>query len=173
MTELGQYVEIDGRPGVRFERTYPHPIDRVWEAVSEPDQLAAWFPSKVEIDPVVGGDIVFSGDPNHEGAASKVLAIDPPRHLAFSWGADELRFDLEPIDDESCRFVLTNLLDERNAAARNGAGWHVCLAELDKHLRGVPSRGPHSEDTLAWSPLYEGYVELGLPSGAWIPDHVR
>jgi uncharacterized protein YndB with AHSA1/START domain len=173
MTELGQYVEIDGRPGVRFERTYPHPIDRVWAAVSEPSQLPAWFPSTVEIDPVVGGTVTFSGDPNHEGGASTVLAIDPPTRLWFSWGADELRFDLEAIGEDSCRFVLINLLDEQNAAARNGAGWHVCLAELDKVLRGIPSNGPHSEDTVPWQPLYEGYIELGLPSGAWIPDHVR
>src|SRR6185436_4407027 len=28
MTDLGSYVELDGRPAVRFERTFPHPVER-------------------------------------------------------------------------------------------------------------------------------------------------
>jgi uncharacterized protein YndB with AHSA1/START domain len=170
MTERGKYVELDGRPAVRFIRVYAHSIDRVWAAVSDPSELAAWFPSKVEIDPEPGGTISFSGDPRLEGTQGTVLAIDPPRHLSFTWGPDELRFDLDPIDEHSCRFTLTNVLAERDTAARNGAGWEVCLAELDKHFRGVASEGPHSDDALEWKPIYAEYVAAGVPSGASIPD---
>jgi uncharacterized protein YndB with AHSA1/START domain len=47
MTDLGTYVELDGRPAVRFVRTYPQPIERVWQAITTPEGLARWFPSKV------------------------------------------------------------------------------------------------------------------------------
>ena len=28
-----QFLTLDGRPTVRVERRYPHPIDKVWRAV--------------------------------------------------------------------------------------------------------------------------------------------
>lgn len=34
------------------------------------------------------------------------------------------------------RYVLTDVLQGRNAAARNAAGWDVGLREPDKHLAG-------------------------------------
>jgi uncharacterized protein YndB with AHSA1/START domain len=169
-SDLGTYVEHDGRPAVRFVRTYPHPADRVWAAVSEPAQLGRWFPSAVELEPREGGAVRFSGDPHMEGAAGVVLVWDPPRRLAFTWGADELHLEVEPVDEGSSRLTLVNVLDDRQAAARNGGGWFVCLAELSKHLDGVPSRGPHSEDTEPWEPVYRAHVEAGLPSGAAVPD---
>jgi uncharacterized protein YndB with AHSA1/START domain len=43
---------------------------------------------------------------------------------------------------------------------------HLTLEPVD----GVPSRGPHSEDTEPWEPVYRAHVAAGLPSGAEIPD---
>jgi uncharacterized protein YndB with AHSA1/START domain len=173
MDDLGSYLEHDGRPAVRFERTFPHPVERVWAAITEPGELAGWFPSAVEMEPRRGGTVRFSGDPYTEGSTGVVLAWDPPHHLAFSWGPDELHFSLEDAGDGGdggCRLVLVNVLDDRTTAARNAGGWHVCLTELVKVLDGVPSRGPHSEDTEPWEPVYRAHVEAGLPSGAPVPD---
>ena len=55
-TDEGTYLEVEGRPAVRFERIYPQSVDRVWRAISEPDQIAHWFPSpEVSLDPLLGG----------------------------------------------------------------------------------------------------------------------
>jgi uncharacterized protein YndB with AHSA1/START domain len=93
--DRGTYLEIDGRPAVRFERTYPHPVDRVWAAVSEPEGLRHWFPSRVSYEPRAGGEISFSEDPridpHREPTTGRVLVFEPPHRLAFSWGGDELR----------------------------------------------------------------------------------
>jgi uncharacterized protein YndB with AHSA1/START domain len=172
MDDLGTYIEHDGRPAVRFERTYPHAVDRVWAAISDPAELVRWFPSAVEIEPRQGGVIRFSGDPYSEGSSGVVLAWDPPHRLAFTWGPDELHLTVEDAGDGRTRLVLVNVLDDRTAAARNAGGWHVCLTELSKVLGGVPSRGPHSEDTEPWEPVYRAHVEAGLPSGAAVPDVV-
>ena len=169
-SDLGTYVEHEGRPAVRFVRTYAHPADRLWAAISEPGELAHWFPSNVELEPKVGGAVRFTGDPYMEGGTGVVLAFEPPRRLAFTWGPDELHLTVEPVDDGSSRLTLVNVLDDRSTAARNASGWHVCLAELAKRLDGVPSRGPHSEDTEPFEPLYRAHVEAGLPSGAPIPS---
>jgi uncharacterized protein YndB with AHSA1/START domain len=168
--DFGTYVEHDGRPAVRFVRTYPHSIDRVWAAVTSPDELRRWFPARVAVDLREGGTITFSGDPHTEDRSGTVLACDPPRRLAFTWADDELHFELEPLGDGQCRFTLINVLHERNAAARNGAGWHVCLAELDKILDGERADGPHGTSAMPWQPLYDAYVAAGMPSGAEIPS---
>jgi uncharacterized protein YndB with AHSA1/START domain len=169
ITDGGSYVEVDGRPAVRFVRMFAHDIDSVWSAVTTPDELAHWFPARVTIDLRVGGEIIFSDDSRIEGRPGVVLICDPPHHLAFTWGDDELHFDLETVGGQ-CRFTLTNVLQEANAAARNAAGWSVCLGELDKHMAGQPADGPHSQSAEPWQPLYDAYRAAGLPSGAAIPQ---
>lgn len=168
-SDLGTYVEHEGRPAVRFVRTYAYPADRLWAAISEPGELVHWFPSAVELEPKEGGVVRFSDDPYTEGMTGVVLAYEPPRRLAFTWGPDELHFTVDPVDDGSSRLTLVNVLDDRSTAARNAGGWYVCLAELDKWLDGVPSRGPHSEDTVPWQPVYQAHLDAGLPSGAPVP----
>ncbi|MER6491026.1 MULTISPECIES: SRPBCC family protein [Streptomyces] len=160
----GSYLTLDdGRPAVRFSRTYDHPADRVWRFVTDADELAHWFPSRAEIELRPGGTIRFSGDPHMPDSTGRVLAVDEPRHLSFEWGGDELHFDLEELDEKRTRFTLTNVLVAADTAARNGAGWEVCLAALDAHARGEhPGSRP-------WKDLYEAYVDAGVPSGAPVP----
>jgi uncharacterized protein YndB with AHSA1/START domain len=168
-SDLGSYIEHDGRPAVRFVRTYPHSQERVWRAISEPGELRHWFPSGVEIEPRSGGAIAFADDPYAAAATGQILVWEPPRRLAFTWYADELHFTLDEVDG-GCRLTLVNVLDDRTTAARNAGGWYVCLEELAKSLDGVPSRGPHSDDTVPWEPVYRAHVDAGLPSGAPVPD---
>jgi hypothetical protein len=150
--DLGSYLEHDGRPAVRFQRTYAHPIESVWAAITAPDELKHWFPSAVQFEQRVGGAVIFSGDPHTSDQTGTVLALEPLPH--------------------GCRLTLIDVLSKRNEAARNGAGWHVCLDELAKRLDGIPSDGPHSATTTPWQPIYDAYLAAGMPSGAWIPDNV-
>lgn len=169
MTDRGTFVDFDGRPGVRFERTYPHPPERVWTAITEPGELAHWFPSAVSLEPRVGGAVTFTADPNVDDGSGSVLAFDPPHLLAYTWGADELHFRLEPTGTGGCTLTLVNVLETRDAAARNAAGWTVCLTELGKHVSGAGADGPHSAGAEPWEPLYDEYVAAGMPAGAPIP----
>ncbi|MET8246489.1 SRPBCC family protein [Streptomyces sp. NPDC005202] len=159
----------DGRPAVCFSRTYDHPVERVWHFVTDPGELAKWFPSRAEIELRPGGTITFSGDPNMPESTGRVIAVDAPRHLSFEWGGDELHFDLEELDDKRTRFTLTNVLGAENTAARNGAGWEVCLAALDAKARGEHVEGPHARAGAPWKEFYDGYVAAGVPSGAPVP----
>jgi uncharacterized protein YndB with AHSA1/START domain len=166
----GTYLTLDdGRPAVRFSRVYDHPIERVWQFVTDPAELAHWFPSRAEIDPRPGGTITFTGDPNMPESTGRVLALDEPRHLSFEWGGDELHFDLEALDDSRTRFTLTNVLQSTDTAARNGAGWEVRLAALDARARDERSEGPHTGAGKPWKEFYDGYIEAGVPSGAPVP----
>ena len=172
MTDRGTHIEHDGRPAVRFERTFRHPVERVWRAISDPAELPAWFPSKVEYEQRVGASIRFVDDPYAPGLeGGTVLAWDPPRHLAFTWGEDELHFTLEEVEG-GCRFELVNVLADPGKSAMNAAGWHVCLDELAKLVRGALTDGPHADAATPWRPLYDGYVADGFDHSAPLPDGV-
>lgn len=166
----GTYLTLDdGRPAVRFSRTYDHPADRVWQFVTDPDELAQWFPSRADMDLRPGGTITFSGDPGMPESTGRVIAVDAPRHLSFEWGGDELHFDLEALAEKRTRFTLTHVLSAENTAARNGAGWEVCLAALDAKARGARFEGPHAGAHALWKEFYDGYLAAGVPSGAPVP----
>ena len=85
-TDNGTYLEVAGRPAVRFERIYSQPVEQVWHAVTDPAEMQHWFPSpEVSHDRRTGGSITLAGDPYApEPRTSRVLRWDPPhgRHLA-------------------------------------------------------------------------------------------
>ncbi|QOV40600.1 SRPBCC family protein [Streptomyces ferrugineus] len=170
-TELtGTYLTLDdGRPAVRFSRTYDHPVERVWQFVTDADELAAWFPFRAVIDLRPGGAVAFPDDPDMADLPGTVIAVDAPRHLSYEWGGDELHFDLEEIDEKRTRFTLTNVLAAEDTAARTSAGWEVCLAALDARTRGETFEEPHAGVDAPWQGVYDGYVAAGFPSGAPIP----
>ena len=122
-----------GRPAVRLERHLPDPPAVVWKALTEREQLGAWFPSEVIVSGgrwEVGAAITFMFPPEviDRTFTGEVLEVDEPRVLAFTWGEDTLRFELSPAG-EGTRLVLIDELPPE-AAARNAAGWERCLDRL-------------------------------------------
>ncbi|NMO91040.1 SRPBCC domain-containing protein [Actinomycetospora sp. TBRC 11914] len=169
----GTYLEIDGRPALRFVRDYPHPPQRVWDAVTDPTELAAWFPARVAFPdagaPAPGAAVRYSFEADGDGGTGRVVTHEPPRRFTVTWATDELRLVLDPLDDGGCRLTFTALLGERDTAARTAAGWEVCLEALDAALGGRPSIAP-TGPTPAWRRHYEDYVGVGVPAGAPVPD---
>jgi uncharacterized protein YndB with AHSA1/START domain len=165
----GTYETIDGKPAVRFERRYPHPVERVWGAVTDPAQLAQWFPNTVEVDLCEGGRMHFEfPDGEMEPLEGSVTELDPPRRFSFTWGDEHLHIELEP-DGDGCRMRFTHVLSTREQAARDAAGWHVCLDRLEQLLAGAAGEAPGPEPTSEWGEHYEAYQRRGLPAGAPVP----
>lgn len=130
------FLTLEGRPAVRVERDYPHPIERVWRAVTTPEHLEQWFPSPVELDLRTGGEMRF-GEFEGPEASGTVEVVEPPRRLTFTWGTDRLTFELTP-DGDSTTMVLTHAFDDRYGAASFATGWGQCLAGLGSVLAGEP-----------------------------------
>lgn len=139
------------RPAVRLERLLPDPPAVVWRALTDREQLRAWFPCDVIVAGgrwEVGAAITFSFPPEviDMTLTGEVLAVDEPNTLVFSWGEEILHFTLSAADGGT-RLVLVDEL-AAGIAARNAAGWEGCL----DRLAGLD---PGSD---AWRPRFEAYV---------------
>ena len=174
MNTYASYATIEDQPTLNFERRLSHPVDRVWRAITEPDELGHWFPSKVVVDELVAGaEMSFEFEDMPLDAPStmtgRVTDFDPPRVFAFQWGEDHLRFELEPVDgDRACVLRFTVVLGMLDKAARDGAGWHVCLDRLERLLGGATD--PAVTGTgVEWRGYYDEYQRRGVPAGAPIP----
>jgi uncharacterized protein YndB with AHSA1/START domain len=157
MTESLQTSE--GRSVLRMERWLKHPPEKVWKAVTEPERLADWFPGNVTLDLRTGGALTFELDGS--GDTGTVTDLDPPRLIAYTWGADHLRWELHP-DGDGTRLVLVHTFADRAGAASFGAGWHTCIVALDLALDGRPGADPGVDDIA----LHERLVaQFGLDAG--------
>jgi uncharacterized protein YndB with AHSA1/START domain len=159
----GQLEETDGTWRLRFERTLAHPPEKVWRALTEPEHLEAWFPTTIEGGLEAGAELRFRHRhrdlPLMEG---EMIACDPPLLLEFRWGPDMLRFVLEP-DGAGTRLTLTDTLEDLGKAARDGAGWHVCLDQLAHHLDG---QEPSWTSVDRWKEVHPFYVKAFGPEAA-------
>jgi len=157
------------RPVLKFERHLQKPVDDVWRAVTDPSEMRAWFPTRIEIDEwKVGAQLThFFDEHDIDALPGEVLEWDPPRRVSFTWGTDTICFELAPSPNGGTTFVLTEELDA-NAAARNAAGWDACLDQLQLGIAGEP-----------WKPRFDRYVAVfepvlgaqdGPPDGYVDPD---
>ena len=166
VTDYGSLVSDTDRPTVRFERHLRAPVERVWRAVTDEEEMQAWFPAGVVGERKVGARLRF---PFEEGEADtfdgEVTTWDPMRVFAFTWSTTELRIELEP-DGDGTRLVFLHRMPHRTEMARSSAGWHQCLANLDAHLGGPPVDGD------AWRGLYLDYLDRMGPPLATVREQV-
>jgi uncharacterized protein YndB with AHSA1/START domain len=164
----------NGQAVLRFERRLAHPPEKVWRAVTEPSELAHWFPATVELELRPGAPVHFAEeDPAIGESTGEVLEVDPPKVFAFRWGGDVLRFELVP-DGAGCRLHFSHALSggdvwgDEKFAAQHSAGWDACLELLGARLDGLTSEAGSMTE---WFVRNEEYVEeFGLAEGEIVDD---
>ena len=165
MPDTATLHETPAGPQLRFTRRLHHPPAKVWRAITEPEHLKAWFPDTIEVTRWEPGATLHF---RHEGGlydfSGEVIAVEPEKALEFTWGPDIIRLELEP-DGEGTQLILHDTLESVGKAARDGAGWHVCLDELIHHLDGTTPTGASSD---RWRAVHPGYVEALGPEAATI-----
>lgn len=126
-------LTLEGGPSLRLERRYRQSVERVWRALTDPDELRHWFPGDLE-----------------------VIESEPPHLLAGSWYGDALRIELRP-DGEGCVLVFAHTFADREKAARDAAGWDRCFARLDALIAEQPMSEAASLEL--WPDVHERYAE--------------
>ena len=61
MPDEGRLTQAGDRWQLRFERRLAHPPEKVWRALTEPEHLAAWFPSEIHGDREAGATLAGQG----------------------------------------------------------------------------------------------------------------
>ena len=96
---------------LRFENVYPHPVEKVWRALTDPEALGEWL-MKNDFKPELGHKFQFRADPQRgwDGVVDcEVLEIDEPRRLAYSWRGGNLdtkvTYTLEAVGNDT-RLIL-------------------------------------------------------------------
>jgi uncharacterized protein YndB with AHSA1/START domain len=166
MNDEGIFVRSGTASVLCFRRELPHSPTKVWSVLTEDQHLAGWFPTTVEGERIAGAPLRFSFR-DSEGAPfdGEMTRFDPLTVFELRWGDDLLRFDLEPVrGGEGCVLTLTVTFPERGKAARDGAGWHVCLEQLAYVCDGTE---PPWDPAERWREVHPRYVKrLGPEASA-------
>ena len=144
--ELARFID---RYTAEYARTYAHPIDCVWHAITDPAKFGDWFiPGDIELR--VGGKFRFAVGQ----WTGTVLAIDPPRLIRLRSAHDEngyFQYELTEVPGGArMRFVQAfspgveypgfNPDTPGSGTPWPGAvsGWHEFWDALGDHLEGLP-----------------------------------
>ena len=159
-TDLARFID---HWTIEFVRVYPHPIERVWKAISDPAEVAIWFIRPTTWDLRSGGAYRFHNDE----FSGPIELVEAPKRIRFRYapfagpwpGAEAyFQFELESVAGGTrMRFVQhatpdvqdpDEPVEEFRAPGRPGSlgGWHSAFEELAELLDGVPT-GSRLPDT--------------------------
>jgi uncharacterized protein YndB with AHSA1/START domain len=145
----------DGRVTFHYERRLRHPIEVVWQAITDPAEIEHWTDNRPEIDLRPNGEYV-SYHRDGDRVVDRILRLEPPWLFEHTFWVHVnpsavVTWELSSVDD-GCQLVITHSLsldDVRRAAetvargddltfilSRNGAGWHRLLDKLAQCLDG-------------------------------------
>ena len=131
------------------------PVERLWRALTEPEQLSGWFSDHVDMDYQVGGEILFTWD-QYGTAKGRIEVIEPPTRFAYRWHAHGVA-DQEPLSETNSTLVtftvspaaggarltvvesgFANLPEAMRARTfqENSSGWQAEFADLQAFLAG-------------------------------------
>ncbi len=143
-------------------RELRHSPTLVWQALTDPAQLREWAPFDADRSLDGAGPVKLStvGTPTPQVSETRVKRAEAPKLLEYSWGDNELRWELEPLDSGT-RLTLWHNID-RKFIAMGAAGWHICLDVLDRHLAGAPIGRIVAGDAMkfeGWQRLHGEYAK--------------
>ena len=159
---------------LKIERLLPGHIERIWAYLTESELRRRWLAAG-EMELKVGApfELVWRNDeltnppgtrpPGFSGQhqmESRILEVDPPRRLAFSFGsAGEVSFDLAPKGNKVLLTLIHRRLPDRAIMLKVSAGWHM-------HLDVLTARASGKEP----APFWDGWSRLKTEYERRIPE---
>ena len=116
---------------IRIERHLPHPVERVWRAVTEPAEMARWFVvEEIPWTPAEGEEFEAAGQ------RGRITELAPPHRFAWAWHVERYSFDLSE-DGDGTLLVFTHVFNpEYGPKEQHEHGWAIYFSRLDAHLDG-------------------------------------
>ena len=145
MTDYGTLeTRDDGSYVLRYHRRLRHPVEKVWEALTDPRQMEAWWAHAAELELAVGGRARLEWLNGPAVAEGRISRLEPLTAIEFDTDIHgRILWELRP-DDEGTRLTLTvthTIPDEHLTEVL--AGWHVHIDFLEDALDGRPVDWPN------------------------------
>jgi len=145
-------------------RELRHSPEKVWQALTDPDQLREWAPFVVDGNlGRVGNTVKLTWVGNPIPIETTITRADAPNVLEYG----DIRWELDPLGSGT-RLTLWHSIDRR-FVAWGAAGWHISFDVLDRLLAGNPIGrigGPDAMKSAGWKRLVAEYAKQ---FGAEIP----
>jgi uncharacterized protein YndB with AHSA1/START domain len=141
-------------------RELRHPPAMVWEALTDPAHLSAWAPFDADRNLAAEGPVKLSmTGTKPQVFESAVKRAEAPRLLEYSWGGNDLRWELETFGGGT-RLTLWHNIDHR-FISWGAAGWHICFDVLERLLAGEPTGRIAGADAMkfGWQRLNTEYAK--------------
>ena len=145
-------------------RDLHHPPAKVWEALTDPEQLREWAPFDSDRNLGTVGTATLSTFGAPHVTQTHVKRADAPRVLEYDWGGGDIRWELEPRGGGTHLTLWAQI--DRRWIAMGAAGWHICIDVMDHLLDGQPIEriaGPEAMKSDGWQRLNKEYaVQFGV-----------
>lgn len=153
---MEKYGSIIAPGTLRFERSLPGPIDKVWAYLTESEKRGKWL-AKGDMELFEGGkvDLYFlhqelsplpdvipekykDMDKGHHFTGT-ILKVASPHLLSFTWeGGSEVTFELTEQADRVLMVITHRKLgDKKTTLLSVSAGWHNHVGILIANLEGT------------------------------------
>jgi uncharacterized protein YndB with AHSA1/START domain len=147
---------------LEIQRHLPGPIERIWAYLTDSALRARWLAAgPMELELGAPFELVWHNDQltDPPGARppdlaadcrmqSRIVALDPPRLLTFTWGEDgEVTFRLESTGTRVLLTLIHRRLPDRPTMLMVAAGWHTHLDILVARATGA-----------ATEPFWDGFL---------------
>jgi uncharacterized protein YndB with AHSA1/START domain len=134
---------LASRPVLRFERRYDTSASKLWQAVSDPTELATWFPSTITWTPTPDEAIII------DDLAGVVSELENESLIEFTVGPEYYRFEVYEAPSGATLVFVHGFDDQAATAAQFAAGWEAYLERLDAHLNGgfLTEEDAHAQST--------------------------
>jgi uncharacterized protein YndB with AHSA1/START domain len=152
--------QSDDTAPIRFVRRLAHPIDKVWQAITQPDEMLRWW-GDGEVDLREGGSFVVRWlntleDGTRAEMHATITRLEPPRLLETDGDVHGvLRWELEPDGDATVLTFSSTLALPDEFRTKVLAGWHWHLDALADALDGGRA---DLVELPGWEDVHRGYA---------------
>jgi uncharacterized protein YndB with AHSA1/START domain len=113
-------------PTVTREVVLDASVDEVWRALTDSDELSAWFGGEVTLDPTPGGTGTF--DDGRQRRRAEVEEIEPEHRFSFRWWPEQddtassrVEFTIDEVGEGTRLLVVETPAPAGARAPRHGA----------------------------------------------------
>jgi uncharacterized protein YndB with AHSA1/START domain len=174
LAKVDPYGALSEPATLTIQRMLPRPIERVWAYLTESDLRRKWLASgDMELKVGAPFELVWrnseltnppgkrpEGFGEEHRMESRIIEVDPPRKLVFTWGkgSGDVSFELEPRGERVLLTVTHRRLPDRGMMVGVSTGWHAHLDMLVARLTGQEP-----------GPFWDGFTRLKAEYDRRIP----